>query len=55
MRTNLELTIALRNKIEHRYHEAIVLATNGHAQALLINYEEELTSVFGPIFSLGDR
>jgi len=54
VRKNLELTIALRNKIEHRYHEAIVLATSGYAQALLLNYEEELTSAFGPQFSLGE-
>lgn len=53
VRKNLELTIALRNKIEHRYHEAIALATSGYAQALLLNFEEELTSAFGPRFSLG--
>ena len=28
---NLELTIALRNKIEHRYHEAVGVATAGYA------------------------
>jgi hypothetical protein len=55
VRTNLELTIALRNKIEHRYHEAITLATTGYAQALLLNFEEELTSAFGPQMSLGEK
>jgi hypothetical protein len=55
VRTNLELTIALRNKIEHRYQEAIVLATSGYAQALLLNYEEELTSTFGSEVSLGRK
>ena len=55
VRTNLELTIALRNKIEHRYHEAITFATSGYAQALLLNLEEELTSVFGTEFSLGEQ
>lgn len=55
VRKNLELTIALRNKIEHRYHEAIALATSGYAQALLLNFEEELTSAFGPSFSLGEH
>ena len=55
VRKNLELTISLRNKIEHRYHEAIVLATSGYAQSLLLNYEEELTSAFGAAFSLGEE
>jgi hypothetical protein len=55
VRTNLELTIALRNKIEHRYHEAIALATSGYAQALLLNFEDELTTAFGPDASLGQQ
>jgi hypothetical protein len=55
IRKNMELTIALRNKIEHRYHEAIAMATSGYAQALLLNFEEELTSSFGPKFSLGEH
>ena len=52
VRANLELTIALRNKVEHRYHEAINLVSMGYAQALLLNYEEELTSTFGDKQSL---
>jgi Domain of unknown function (DUF3644) len=55
VRKNLELTIALRNKIEHRYHEAITLATSGYAQALLLNFEEEVTSAFDPKYSLGEK
>lgn len=55
VRKNLEFTIALRNKIEHRYHNAIALVASGHAQALLINYEDELTSEFGADFSLGEE
>lgn len=54
VRKNLELTIALRNKIEHRYEEATAVATSGYAQALLLNYEEELTAAFGSAHSLGD-
>lgn len=53
VRKNIELTIGLRNKIEHRYHEKIVLATSGYAQALLLNYEEEMTTQFGESYSLG--
>ncbi len=55
VRKNLELTIALRNKIEHRHQEAITMATSGYAQALLLNYEEELTSNFDPKWSLGEQ
>jgi hypothetical protein len=55
VRQNLELTIALRNKIEHRYQEAITAATSGYAQALLLNYEDELTATFGPMYSLSDE
>ena len=52
---NLKLTIALRNKIEHRYEEATTIATSGYAQSLLINYEERLTQVFGDDQSLGSQ
>jgi Protein of unknown function (DUF3644) len=55
VRKNLELTIALRNKIEHRYQEAISAITGGYAQALLLNYEEEITTAFGSKYSLGDE
>ncbi len=55
VRKNLELTIALRNKIEHRYQEAISAVTSGYAQALLLNYEEEITATFGNKYSLGDE
>lgn len=55
VRKNLELTIGLRNKVEHRYHEIIAKMTAGYAQALLLNYEEELTTQFGQSFSLGEQ
>lgn len=53
VRKNLELSIGLRNKIEHRYHEAITHVASGYAQALLLNFEDELTNEFGERFSLG--
>jgi hypothetical protein len=53
IRKNLELTISLRNKIEHRYEAAITAVTSGYAQALVLNFEEELTSAFDPSYSLG--
>jgi hypothetical protein len=54
VRKNLELTIALRHNIEHRYHDAIALVASGYAQALLVNFEHELTNEFGPTYSLGE-
>jgi hypothetical protein len=55
VRKNLELTIGLRNKIEHRFEEATTLATSGYAQALLLNYEETLTARFGANQALGQE
>ena len=58
VRANLEFFIALRNKVEHRYareQEALAAAVSGHAQAMLLNYEQELTDEFGMTFSLATR
>lgn len=58
VRANLDFFIALRNKIEHRYgrlQETLALAVGGHSQALLINYEEDLTSQFGADHTLAAR
>jgi hypothetical protein len=55
VRVNLEFTIALRNKIEHRYEEATSIAVAGYAQALVLNFEEELVQVFGRSHSLGSQ
>ncbi len=54
VRRNLELTVALRNKIEHRYIEGVDVASAGYAQASLLNYEHELTSTFGDTHNLAD-
>jgi hypothetical protein len=58
VRANLAFFIGLRNKIEHRYarqQEALTAAVGGQSQALLLNYEEELTGQFGPGASLATR
>lgn len=58
VRKNLDFSIGLRNKIEHRFasrQEAMSLAFGGHAQALLLNYEAELTAKFGATASLSTR
>ena len=52
---NLELTVSLRNKIEHRFEEATTVATTGYAQSSSSNYEERLTAVFGSAHSLGSE
>jgi len=58
VRANLIFFIGLRNKIEHRYarqQESLTAALGGQVQALLLNYEEELTSKFGVESSLATR
>ena len=55
VRINLELFIALRNKVEHRYEHALKAAAGGRAHALVINFEQELVAQFGVEHSLADR
>jgi hypothetical protein len=48
----------LRNKVEHRFtrdHAALAAAVSGQAQAMLLNYEKELTDQFGIASSLATR
>lgn len=54
VRKNLELTILIRNRIEHRHMEALAVVAGGYAQALVVNYESELTATFGKSESLAD-
>jgi hypothetical protein len=44
VRTNLEFFIALRNKIEHRYVLAIDPHVAGECQAMLLNFDDLLTT-----------
>lgn len=58
MRVNLSLFIRLRNRLEHRHAHAdaaLMVTLSGHAHALLLNYEQELTSQFGDDQSLALR
>ena len=55
VRINLELFIALRNKVEHRYEHALKAAAGGRAHALVINFEQELVAKFGVQHSLADQ
>ena len=55
VRINLELFIALRNKVEHRYEHALKSVAGGRAHALVINFEQELVAKFGVEQSLADQ
>ncbi|MET9091372.1 DUF3644 domain-containing protein [Streptomyces cyaneofuscatus] len=55
VRLNGELFVALRNKVEHRYEHNLKIATGGRAQALVLNYEQEMVAHFGTEFSLADQ
>jgi len=52
VRRNLELTIRLRNKIEHRYEPGLRVLAAGFTQSLILNYEEEVVAQFGDQFSV---
>lgn len=54
VRANVELTVAIRNKVEHRWTEGLTLLVCGRAQALLLNFDRELVEEFGENQSLGD-
>lgn len=54
VRLNLELTIKLRNKVEHRYEKALAVKSQGFCQSLIINFEDELIEQFGPANSISD-
>ncbi len=58
VRANILFFIRLRNRVEHRYareQQAMAAAVSGHAQALLLNYEAELSSQFGMASSMATR
>lgn len=56
-RKNLEFFIALRNKIEHRHIEKETLGIQifGECQALLYNYENILTKLFGEEYAVNEN
>lgn len=57
VRRNLEFFVALRNRIEHRHASTdrnLALSVSGHAQAHLLNFEDELVATFGARYSLAE-
>ncbi len=57
IRRNLELSLALHHRIEHRAAglEAIAERTAGYLQAMLVNFETTIVDTFGAAESLGDQ
>ncbi|ONF74509.1 hypothetical protein AVR91_0203720 [Amycolatopsis keratiniphila subsp. keratiniphila] len=55
VRANVEFFIGLRNKIEHRFEAALLVATAAHVHALVINFDAELVGRFGHEHSLADE
>ena len=54
-RKNLELTLAVSGRIGSRHEDASAALLAGKAQALIANFEYELTRRFGSEHSLGDQ
>ncbi len=54
VKQNLRLFILLRNKIEHRYVPEFDLDIFGECQAMLLNFENLLTSKFGTYYALNN-
>jgi hypothetical protein len=55
IRKNIEFFVGIRNKIEHRFQKALIVATGARAHALVINYEAELIRRFGAQSSLANE
>ena len=54
-RLNLKFMLALRNKIEHRYHPELDPALYGECQAMLMNFEDLLVNEFGDAQAITDQ
>lgn len=54
VRRNLELTVRLRNRIEHRPHPGIGVIAAGFFHSLVLNFDEEMVAVFGARWSIAD-
>lgn len=52
VRANLELTMRLKDRIVRRHEAGIMVVATGFTQALVVNFEDELTSHFGERYSI---
>lgn len=55
IRKNIEFFIGLRNHVEHRYQDSVLVATAAESHACIINFESELVRRFGPSAGLGNE
>lgn len=55
IRVNIEFFIGLRNHVEHRFQDAILMVTAAEAHACIINFESELVRRFGQVETLGSE
>jgi len=54
-RVNVDFFVGLRNRIEHRFQDAIMSVTEAESHAYVINFETELVKRFGYLHTLGDE
>ncbi|MCC2321257.1 DUF3644 domain-containing protein [Cellulomonas xiejunii] len=55
IRANVEFFIGLRNHVEHRFQDSVLVATAAEAHACIINFEAELVRRFGNRETLGSE
>lgn len=55
IRANIEFFVGLRNHVEHRFQDSVLVATAAEAHACIINFEAELIRRFGTNETLGSE
>lgn len=55
IRANVEFFIGLRNHVEHRFQDSVLVATAAETHACIINFEAELVRRFGSGETLGSE
>lgn len=55
IRANVEFFVGLRNHVEHRFQDSVLVAKAAEAHACIINFEAELIRRFGPRETLGSE
>ncbi|HVX07213.1 DUF3644 domain-containing protein [Humibacter sp.] len=55
IRANVEFFVGLRNHVEHRFQDSVLVATAAEAHACIINFEAELIRRFGISETLGSE
>ena len=55
IRANVEFLVGLRNQVEHRFQDSVLVATAAEAHACIINFEAELVRRFGSRETLGSE